>query len=304
MPIHLPPLDRRRFLAGALAAGAGWAGPWARALAEPAPPTDPHVWAFFSDTHVAASREETHAGVNMAEHLARSIAGVLAAPTRPAGVLVNGDCAYLSGESGDYATFLALVEPLRAAGLPVHLGLGNHDHRERFWQAATGQAEPPTPVRDKHVSVTPGGRVNWFLLDSLDRPGMISGALGERQVAWLAHELDAHADRPAVVLGHHQLVPGGKVGTGLADTDALWEVLVPRRQVKAYIYGHTHHWRVAEKDGLHLVNLPPTAYPFIRRDPSGWVRCTLGEGGATLELISLDEGHPAHGQRVELAWRS
>ena len=42
---------------------------------------------------------------------------------------------------------------------------------------------------------------------------------------------------------HHN--PGflGKVG-GLRDTEALFKVLRPRKQVKAVIYGHTHDWHV------------------------------------------------------------
>ncbi len=302
MPIHLPPLSRRQFVAGSLAAAAGWILPGRGGIAAPAVSDD--RWVFFSDTHIAANRDEVHSGVNMAEHLSECIRRVLADSTRPAGVLVDGDCAYLVGEPGDYATFLEVIRPLREAGLPLHLTLGNHDRRPQFWQALAGTESPPTPVADHQVSIVECARANWFLLDSHDRPGMISGALGPKQLSWLSAELDARPDKPALILAHHHLVPGGKVGTGLADTDQLWEVLAPRRQVKAYIYGHTHHWRTDEKDGIHLVNLPPTAYPFVRRDPSGFVVCDLGAGGARLQLHSLDENHPHHGQQVELTWRS
>jgi hypothetical protein len=46
------------------------------------------------------------------------------------------------------------------------------------------------------------------------------------------------------------------------------------------------------------------AYPFRAADPVGWVQCQLGDDGARLELRSIDEKHPAHGQKVELAWRA
>ena len=26
--------------------------------------------------------------------------------------------------------------------------------------------------------------------------------------------------------------------------------------MKAYVFGHTHTWKLAEKDGIHLINLP------------------------------------------------
>src|SRR5438270_3056369 len=69
MPIHLPPISRRRFLAGSAAAAAG--GLWARwSWAEPLK-ADPHFFALISDTHVAADLKETSRGVTMAENFRR-----------------------------------------------------------------------------------------------------------------------------------------------------------------------------------------------------------------------------------------
>ena len=81
-------------------------------------------------------------------------------------------------------------------------------------------------------------------------------------------------------------------------------VIRPRRQVKAYIYGHTHTWR-AEKDSsdIHLINLPPVAYVFREGEPSGWVRAILQSDSMRLELRCLDIEHKAHGQIVDLKWR-
>jgi len=69
-----------------------------------------------------------------------------------------------------------------------------------------------------------------------------------------AATLDANSKKPALVLVHHN--PGLTGNLGLKDTAAFLEIIRPRRQVKAYIYGHTHTWRV-EKDssGIHLINL-------------------------------------------------
>lgn len=77
----------------------------------------------------------------------------------------------------------------------------------------------------------------------------------------------------------------------------------PRKQVKAYIFGHTHYWKVYKRGDIHLVNLPPVAYPFQERAPSGWVRVELLPDGAQLELVSLDDKHPSHGHKVDLKWR-
>lgn len=303
MPIHLPPLTRRRFLAGTLAASAAALAPrtvWGNTL-----DVNPHRFALFSDTHISEERDSVHLGANMAENLSRVGSEALAASQRPAAVLVNGDCAFLQGKPGDYSVLVEVLQPLRAAGVPVHLALGNHDERDHFWAAAELAADDAQarPVENKQVTVIEAERANLFLLDSLDETNNTPGRLGEPQLKWLAEALDAHADKPAIIFGHHHPVKGN-AGTGLKDTDALFEVLMPRRQVKAYIFGHTHHWQTKKWEDIHLVNLPPTAYPFTQTDPNGWVQLDLAEKGATLELHALDPHHKANGERVELQWRA
>src|SRR5436309_1101319 len=124
MPIHLPPISRRRFLAGSAAAAAGgvsarwlWAGP---------PKVDPHFFALISDTHVAANPKESDRGVTMAENFRRVCDEIVALEVKPAATMVNGDCAYLHGLKGDYQQFARLVEPLRKDGPPLYLSMGNH----------------------------------------------------------------------------------------------------------------------------------------------------------------------------------
>src|SRR5205085_5467308 len=146
---------------------------------------------------------------------------------------------------------------------------------------------------------------NWYLLDSLDKTNVTPGRLGSEQLEWLKKALDARTNKPAIIFGHHHpdfatSVPVG----GLLDTQALFDVLGPRKQVKAYIFGHTHHWELAQRDGIHLINLPPVAYVFQPKDPSGWVDVSLSKDGAVLAFYSLDTAHPAHGKKHELTWRS
>jgi 3',5'-cyclic-AMP phosphodiesterase len=133
MPVHLPPLSRRDFLRTAVAAGAAASLPhgiWAGEAVN----TDPHVWAFLSDPHVAGDAAMRWMNATMAENLSRVCNEVLARNARHAGLLVTGDLAFDDGQDADYATFLSRVAPVRKAEMPVHLLLGNHDHRGRFWQ--------------------------------------------------------------------------------------------------------------------------------------------------------------------------
>jgi Icc protein len=300
MPIYLPPLSRRRFLARAIGAGAGLA--LAPRLFAAAKKTDLNFWALFSDIHLAANRAQLGRGINMADHFQAVSNELLALPKRPAGLLILGDCAFNSGEKGDYAMVAEMLEPIRAAQLPVHLALGNHDHRERFWDAFDEEKAARRPVAERQTAMLPAARANFFVLDSLDKTLQTPGRLGEDQLKWLAETLDANPKKPAIVFIHHN--PGLHGNMGLIDTLGLWDVLRPRKQVKAYIYGHTHAWNI-EKDssGIHLVNLPPVAFVFEKGFPSGWVHATLERNGITLELRSLDTTHQAHGQIVNLKWR-
>lgn len=302
MPFHLPPISRRAFLAqAALIAASGCQSPSSGAARSR--PTDADLWALFSDTHIAADPANITREVRMAAHLEQAAKEVLELLQAPAGVLVNGDCALLKGEPGDYTTFRSLIQPLREARLPVWCALGNHDHRANFIEAfAVQKSEPVAPV-DRHVALIDGGRFNWVMLDSLDVTNQTPGLLGAAQLAWLRNALDARPTKPAVVIGHHN-IELGEAKMGMKDSKELLDLLESRRQVKAFVFGHTHTWK-AEKtaSGLHLVNLPPVAYVFDKQYPSGWVKARFDDRGMRLELRSLNPAHPQHGQTLDLPWR-
>jgi hypothetical protein len=299
MPIYLPPISRRGFFRRTLLAAAGLAlGPNLFAAEKP---RDDYFWALFSDPHIAADRALLHNNVNMADHLERVVREVADLPARPAGIFVNGDCAFNSGEKADYATFARLLKPLRET--PLHLTLGNHDNREHFWGALEAEQAAKRPVADKQTLMVTAPKVNWFVLDSLDKTLSTPGVLGKPQLDWLARTLDANADKPALVMLHHN--PGLTDGVpGLKDTAALLEVMRPRKQVKAYFFGHTHAWSITQDEsGIHFINLPPTSYLFKEGKPSGWVRATIAEEGMKLELRCLDTTHKQHGEVNDLNWR-
>ncbi|MBI3191443.1 MAG: metallophosphoesterase [Pedosphaera parvula] len=219
--------------------------------------------------------------------------------------MINGDCAYLRGETGDYATFANLLDPVRAAQLPVRATLGNHDDRANFRQGLAEAKERDEALSDKQVALVRSQRANWFLLDSLELTNKTPGLLGEAQLKWLAAKLDAQADKPAIVFAHHNLFfgPGENKGA-LKDTAPLMELMRPRRHVKAFIFGHTHNWSLQEDEsGIHLINLPPVAYVFNKSRPNGWVEAVVKPDGLRLKLHALNREHPEHGQVKELKWR-
>lgn len=300
MPIHLPPVSRRHFLRLSLAASAGLL---VRPRVLAARAAEPHQWSLLSDPHIAADRAKIARGINMAAQLSTVVQDVLAQGPS-AGVLINGDLAFNTGETDDYAVLSELLMPLRKAGLPLHLALGNHDHRERFWAALRGDVSARRPVVDRQVALVPAARANWFILDSLDRTNVTPGLLGEEQLAWLARSLDEHANKPALVMLHHNPTPDPAKVT-LIDEAALYAVLRPRRHVKAYFFGHSHRWSVTQDpSGLHLINLPTTAYVFEPVRPTGWVNAQLEPNGIRLQLRCIDTTRSDHGQTVALTWRT
>lgn len=303
MPITLPQLSRREFLKRAALIGAAatfapssYAGLFGKSR-------DKHTFVFFSDPHIAADAAFKSSGVNMALNLAACAKQLAAWPVKPAAIIVNGDLAFKNGLPDDYATFSKLIEPARALA-PVHLSLGNHDNRENFWNALPKDETALKAVPQKQVMVFPSARANWFLLDSLDKTNSTPGVLGPAQLDWLAAELAARPDKPAIIVGHHNLQLPGEPDGLKTETPALLELFGRFPQIKAYIFGHTHNWNISQHaSGVHLINLPPTGYVFKEGRPSGWVRVTLARNGMEIELRALDVKHSEHAQVQTLKWR-
>lgn len=308
MPVHLnvSPQSRRKFLVRSIAGGL-------TVLSQPLfGSQSSSTWALLSDTHIAADPSTIAREVNMAENLQRVREEILTEKIEIAGAILNGDCAYLTGQQEDYQTLLGLTQPLVDAGLPLSFNMGNHDERVTFYDTFTNQRPEQAAVEGKHVTVIETPLVNWFLVDSMLKVNLVTGEIGTRQLHWLEQALDARADKPAVVMGHHNLQEsaqeknGKPYYTGIQDTIAFRDLLVSKKQVKAYIFGHTHNWSIQQPshmEGLHLVNLPPVAYVFDPSRPSGWVRATPMQDAMMLELRALDPKHPEHGVTSKLAWR-
>ena len=267
--------------------------------------TDPHRVALLSDSHIGEKPDATDRECNMHDRLKAVVAEVAKLSPRPVCAVIDGDLAHKTGTAAEYALFASLVEPVRAAGIPLHLGLGNHDHFGRFAEGMESFRPKARPVDGKQVTVVELERANLFVLDSYDPKNSVGGVFGESQLKWLAKALDDRKTKPAVVLAHHPLqfdAPKGKA-SGVADTADFWPLVKDRPQVKAFVFGHTHTWKLAERDGVHLINLPAIGYPFAKAEVSGRGDAALTEKGIKLEVRALDPRHAKHGDRAELAWR-
>lgn len=294
MPIHLPPVSRRHFIASVSAALL----PWHATAAE-----GEETFVFLNDTHIGGKQKLESP---IPKNLAATVEALLGSTPRPAAVFINGDLALRDGQAEDYELFAKLIRPLRDGGIPVHLTLGNHDERDVFYRVLAAEKPAQPVVASRHVGIVETRHANFFLLDSLKATMIAQGDLGAEQLAWLTKALDSHAAKPAIILAHHNPRLGGDpvhFPGGLVDSEPLWELFRSRKQVKAYVHGHIHHRGLARHDGIHIVNTPAVSYvanPAL--STTGWTLARLRPDGMSLTTHTHLPEHPWNNQVDELRW--
>ena len=151
MPIFLPPTTRRQFGKRSLALGGTAIVTSSTLAAADSGRTefDPNRVALLADTHISADPDQVYPGTKVAwftrqggrarkrAHGTLSCTGgksVVTLNPRPTHLIINGDCALSVGKVAEYKQFLKLVEPIRVAGITIHVTIGNHDNRKNLWK--------------------------------------------------------------------------------------------------------------------------------------------------------------------------
>lgn len=255
-------------------------------------------WVLLSDTHIPGEYEKELNNCKPNENLAKAREEILALGDKPTGFILTGDTVFLTGQVEDYQTLVKQFKPFKDAGISVYPLLGNHDNYENL-VAHAGEFAFETPVKGKQVTIIETPHLNWFLLDSLEKTNSTSGLLGDEQLEWLARELDKRPDKPAVLAAHHNFEESSN---DLKDHEKFWAVIKPRKQVKAYIFGHTHVYKASVYDGVHMINLPAMAWRFDDKQPTGWTEATINPDGFELKLHTLDKEHPKNNDVRKFEW--
>jgi Icc protein len=289
-------MTRRQFIRAGLAAGGVLALGPRGSLAEAG--AGQVRWAFLSDTHIAADPENNYRGFYPFRNLQKVIDWI--GSDLPEGLVVTGDLARLTGQTGDYENFKRLLAPL-VERRPVCLALGNHDDRDNFLHAFASPAGDKPAVKGKHIVTLDAGPVRFIVLDSLLYVEKTPGLLGKAQRAWLAGYLRACDDKPTLLFFHHTLGDGDGE---LLDVLRLFDLVKPIAKVKAIVYGHSHEYGYAQLDGIHLINLPATGYPFSEAEPVGWVEARLTRTGGRFTLRAVAGNDDFDGFTKTLSWRS
>jgi 3',5'-cyclic AMP phosphodiesterase CpdA len=296
-------MNRRRFLnlCGCMLAVATLCGALtAAASAQSSQPSEPALKAaLLSDTHIPTDLSwQPYANQKPpAEHL-REVARQIAESNFDFS-LVCGDLARVAGEPGDYKNWQMLMAPVLAK-MPVHAAMGNHDVLTNYYQVFGKPEEKVTAIKNKHVLAFEKAGLRFVVLDSHVGPPAVPGLLGKAQRQWLERYLESEDPRPVFVFLHHALTDED---SDLLDSDRLLNILLPKRQVKAVFYGHSHCFSHTQIEDLNVVNLPATGYSFSTNQPIGWVEGRFTAKGAVLLVHAVDGDKTLNGQPIPLTWR-
>jgi Icc protein len=179
-----------------------------------------------------------------------------------AAVVVKGDIS-TDGTDEEFAGFEACYRA--AFGDRLHVVRGNHD-AYRAQHVYTG---------DEWIDL-PG--VSIALLDTV-LSERTTGSITTQQLEWLDDHA-AVADRPVVVLGHHQQWISGRrhneyFGLDPDSSDGLNDVAARQRRIVAYAAGHTHRHRVRPM----ACGVPSIEVGCVKDFPGTWAEYRVYEGG-------------------------
>ncbi len=202
----------------------------------------------FTDIHIDV--EPRADAPNAEERLAAGVAHVMAHQRNADRVIITGDLTH-KGDIASYERIRDLLVPLK---LPVHLLVGNHDHRENFLKVFP---ETPTDPNGFVQSVIETPDVRLILLDTLfgppyEYPASHAGKLCQDRLSWLQNIL-TESDKPCVILMHHPPMKTGFAAMDpimLRDSDAFYEIVEDAGTVTHLICGHIHRTISGSHRGL------------------------------------------------------
>ncbi len=255
--------------------------------------------ALLSDTHIPEDKTEHYRGFYPYNNLKEIVSHIQKSDVQSA--IITGDLARLEGKPGDYLNLKELIYPL-AQTIPLAMVMGNHDRRDHFLDAFTETPGERQDVNNKYILVMEHPEVRFILLDSLIYTNLSPalGLLGKAQRKWLKTYLNLNNDKAVVLIVHHTLNDGDG---DLQDSDKLFNIISPHKQVKAIVYGHSHEYKYDVRDDIHLINLPATGYNFRPTDPIGWVEASFTATNGIFKLHATDGNRDTNGSITKLDWR-
>lgn len=224
-------------------------------------PRPQHFLLHMSDTHLVAGDGPLYGAVDSEQRLREVFDDLEASGARPQAIVFTGDLAD-KGEPGAYAKLRAIVDPAAARlGADVIWAMGNHDDREAFraglLDEASAAGQPDAPVDAVHF-------VDGLRIITMDStvPGHHHGEFTNRQLGWLAAELEVPAPHGTILALHHPPVPSVQdlaVLVELRDQRSLADV-VRGSDVRTILAGHLHYSTTAMFAGVPVSVASATCY--------------------------------------------
>ncbi len=211
----------------------------------------------LTDTHMnAPGKDGLLAKFQLADKVAQVFRYIEETKIAPAFVLITGDLTH-EGDAEDYAYIRQVLdEGSRLIGAPVHVVLGNHDHRGPFREGYLGEQPSEEPYYYSHT-------IDGLRLIGLNSqvPGNHNGTVDETQLAWLKQELSTAAPHDTIVALHHPMLGiGGMLGDHiLTNRRDIGEALVGTDVVGVFA-GHVHSDNVGSYMGIVNVAAAGTAF--------------------------------------------
>lgn len=251
----------------------------------------------LTDLHLTAT-VDTHVNGQYPVHKLRQILErIRAMEIKPAFLLITGDLVN-DGQATEYQMLNAMLRELQSFGVPVLLGMGNHDARNPFRQVVLGEQ-----VVDEHQPYyysTEIAGVNVIVLDS-QIPNEVPGRLDDEQLDWLANELSKPVRVGHLIALHH---PPVSSTVALLDTMVLTNpadlaaVVATHDNVLGILSGHIHYNHVTRFQNTFSFTTPAVLYtidPGVQKnfralDGSGFAIGTVRNGQLFMNTVMMPGG--------------
>lgn len=198
-------------------------------------------------------------------------------------LIITGDLAHDEALS----TYQQLRELLGDFADRTRVIPGNHDNREFMTNVFPRQNGEPELDR-----VTFSERLGGWRIVGLDThlPGKSSGRLGDPQLGWFRHQLDAEPEANCIVFTHHPPMDVQSLWLdeiGLQDRDALRSVIRDCPQVRLLCSGHVHQEVASVVESAVALTTPSIGPEFAPRTE----QLVVSEGAPGYRVIELmDDG--------------
>jgi len=249
----------------------------------------------LTDLHILADDTARLMTQPTMQKLRALLAHIRAMEITPDFFVISGDLGH-AGDEAEYQRLQIALAELKRFGVPLILGLGNHDRRLPFRKVVLGEDETDETKPYYHSTLINGLRI--IMLDSTV-PDQVHGTLDAAQLAWLAAELRKPAPLGNLIALHHPPVFSTVEQLNahvLSNPDELAQVIAGH-PVHAILSGHIHYHHTTLFHGILSITTEASAYsvdPGVQQDlsavdGSGFTLCSLRDGQFYANPITLRE---------------